>query len=92
MTKEFKFYIFGEENTPLCLTNKALEFDAYNQAEEFMKRLGSQDSYFNQCRIEKRLLFYHGGCLNVSNCLPYIYSDDGDVMLVNKFTNKIEFI
>ena len=92
MTKEIKFYIFGARECPLCLRNKALEFSTYKEAEDFLNYLCERDSLYTECYIKETVLFYDGGYINASNCLPFFYSDNGDVMLVNKITGVVEFI
>ena len=64
--KDMKWYIFNFNKEPLCWEDKALEFDAKEKAEAFLK---SADIPEEEVIIREYIFFYDGGYINASNLI-----------------------
>lgn len=86
-----KYYILNERNSLLLADGHVLEFNTRNDAEGFLARLKARDSMYTSCFVEGSTPV-EAKRVDASNCMPFFYSDDGDVMLVNFKTGKIKFM
>ena len=72
--REIKWHIFSEDNKPLCLDDKAIEFDTKEEAEAFIEPI-LEELTMNGCppHISEGILYYDGGyCHYPEEVIDYV--------------------
>lgn len=71
--REMKWHIFNEDNNPLCLEDRAIEFDTEEEAVDFFLTFFGEITKENCPNIVQGILYYDGGyCHYPEEVLGYV--------------------
>ena len=80
-----KYHIYNEDKEPLCWDGQIIDFDDYDSAHEFLLTVEMlTGNMYEPYEIERDLLFYDGGHINLTNYIPKWNEPEGDELILVK--------